>query len=131
MGGQSWSRVTLRVSWRRHQAKAFITPCSVAGLPPTRCMRFWKPAMQRCSARLAKRFMKLHGKVFWALGLLQRFWYGTDTRREKFVAMCRDPDVQTLTWQAYTTKKLVRRRPFAHIRVFFKDVAQLLGLARA
>ena len=78
-----------------------------------------------------KRFMKLHGKVFWALGLLQRFWYGTDTRREKFVAMCRDPDVQTLTWQAYTTKKLVRRRPFAHIRVFFKDLAQLLGLARA
>ena len=67
----------------------------------------------------------------WALGLLQRFWYGTDKRREKFVAMCRDPDVQTLTWQSYTTKKLVRRRPFAHIRVFFKDVAQLLGLARA
>jgi len=26
---------------------------------------------------------------------------------------------------------LVRRRPFAHIRVFVKDVAQLLGLARA
>ena len=78
-----------------------------------------------------KRFMKLHGKVFWALGLLQRFWYGTDKRREKFVAMCRDPDVQTLTWQSYTTKKLVRRRPVAHIRVFFKDVAQLLGLARA
>ena len=78
-----------------------------------------------------KRFMKLHGKVFWALGLLQRFWYGTDKRREKFVAMCRDPDVQTLTWQSYTTKKRVRRRPFAHIRVFFKDVAQLLGLARA
>ena len=77
-----------------------------------------------------KRFMKLHGKVFWALGLLQRFWYGTDKRREKFVAMCRDPDVQTLTWQSYTTKKLVRRRPFAHIRVFFKDVVQLLGLAR-
>ena len=78
-----------------------------------------------------KRFMKLHGKVFWVLGLLQRFWYGTDKRREKFVAMCRDPDVQTLTWQSYTTKKLVRRRPLAHVRVFFKDVAQLLGLARA
>ena len=43
-----------------------------------------------------KRFMKLHGKVFWALGLLQRFWYGTDKRREKFVAMCRDPDVRRL-----------------------------------
>ena len=78
-----------------------------------------------------KRFMKLHGRVFWVLGLLQRFWYGTDKRREKFVAMCRDPDVQTLTWQSYTTKKLVRKRPAAHIRVFFKDLAQLLGLARA
>jgi len=82
-------------------------------------------------AQARKRFMKLHGKVFWVLGLLQRFWYGTDKRREKFVAMCRDPDVQTLTWQSYTTKKLVRRRPLAHVRVFFKDVAQLLGLARA
>jgi geranylgeranyl reductase len=82
-------------------------------------------------AQARKQFMKLHGKVFWVLGLLQRFWYGTDKRREKFVAMCRDPDVQTLTWQSYTTKKLVRRRPVAHIRVFFKDLAQLLGLARA
>ena len=77
-----------------------------------------------------RRFMKLHGRVFWVLGLLQKFWYGTDKRREKFVAMCRDPDVQSLTWQSYTTKKLVRKRPLAHIRVFFKDVAQLLGLAR-
>ena len=85
----------------------------------------------RALAQARKQFMKLHGKVFWVLGLLQRFWYGTDKRREKFVAMCRDPDVQTLTWQSYTTKKLVRRRPFAHIRVFFKDLAQLLGLARA
>jgi geranylgeranyl reductase len=85
----------------------------------------------RALANARKRFMKLHGKVFWVLGLLQRFWYGTDKRREKFVAMCRDPDVQTLTWQSYTTKKLVRRRPLAHVRVFFKDVAQLLGLARA
>ena len=68
----------------------------------------------------------------WGISLhILSFWYGTDNRREKFVAMCRDPDVQTLTWQSYTTKKLVRRRPFAHIRVFFKDVAQLLGLARA
>jgi geranylgeranyl reductase len=85
----------------------------------------------RALGNARKRFMKLHGKVFWVLGLLQRFWYGTDKRREKFVAMCRDPDVQTLTWQSYTTKKLVRRRPLAHVRVFFKDVAQLLGLARA
>jgi geranylgeranyl reductase len=86
------------------------------------------PAALR-SAR--KRFMKLHGRVFFILGLLQRFWYSSDKRREKFVAMCRDPDVQYLTWQSYTQKELVRERPRAHVRIFFKDLAQLLGLARA
>ncbi len=43
--------------------------------------------------------------------------------------MCRDPDVQRITWEAYMRKELVRRSPMAHLRVFFKDVAQLLGLA--
>lgn len=74
-----------------------------------------------------KRFMRLHGRTFWALGLLQRFWYGTDKRREKFVAMCADKDVQELTWQAYTQKKLVKKRKAAHFRVLIKDVQQLLG----
>ena len=92
---------------------------------------FLETGNARALASARKRFMKLHGRVFWVLGLLQRFWYGTDKRREKFVAMCKDPDVQTLTWQSYTTKKLVRKRPVAHLRVFFKDLAQLLGLARA
>ncbi|MEM9758720.1 MAG: geranylgeranyl diphosphate reductase [Pseudomonadota bacterium] len=78
-----------------------------------------------------KRFMKLHGRVFFVLGLLQRFWYGSDKRREKFVSMCRDPDVQYLTWQSYTQKELVKERPKAQVRIFFKDLAQLLGLARA
>ncbi|WOJ93517.1 geranylgeranyl diphosphate reductase [Congregibacter variabilis] len=78
-----------------------------------------------------KRFMKLHGKVFFVLGLLQRFWYGSDKRREKFVKMCRDPDIQYLTWQSYTQKELVRERPTAHVKIFFKDLAELLGLARA
>ena len=81
--------------------------------------------------RARKRFMKLHGRVFFVLGLLQRFWYSSDARREKFVSMCRDPDVQYLTWQSYTKKELVRERPKAHVRIFFKDLAQLLGLARA
>ena len=75
-------------------------------------------------------FMKLHGKTFWALGLLQRFWYSSDKRREKFVAMCQDPDVQELTWKSYTTKKLVKRRKAAHFRVVWKDILQLLGLSR-
>ena len=78
-----------------------------------------------------QRFMRLHGKVFWALGLLQRFWYHSDKRREQFVKLCKDPDIQFLTWQSYTTKKLVRRRKAAHLRVILKDIGQLLGLARA
>ena len=84
-----------------------------------------------CLRRARKRFMQLHGRVFFILGLLQRFWYGSDKRREKFVAMCRDPDVQYLTWQSYTRKELVRKRPGAHMRIFFKDLAQLMGFARA
>jgi geranylgeranyl reductase len=76
------------------------------------------------------RFMKLHGRVFWVLGLLQRFWYTNDRRREQFVKICQDPDVQQLTWQSYMHKELVRSRPMAHVRVFFKDLAHLMGMAR-
>jgi geranylgeranyl reductase len=76
-----------------------------------------------------RRFMRAHGKVFWVLGIMQTFWYSSDQRRERFVNICRDPDVQYLTWQAYMHKKLVRARPLAHVRIFLKDMAHLLGLA--
>ena len=82
-----------------------------------------------CAAR--RNFMKAHGTVFWVLGIMQRFWYSTDKRRERFVSICRDSDVQRLTWQAYMHKKLVRAKPFTHLRIFVKDMAHLLGLARA
>jgi geranylgeranyl diphosphate/geranylgeranyl-bacteriochlorophyllide a reductase len=85
----------------------------------------------RALALARKRFMKAHGRVFWVLGLLQRFWYSSDARRERFVSLCRDPDIQQLTWQAYMNKKLVRSRPMAHVRIFAKDMAHLLGLVRA
>ncbi len=84
----------------------------------------------RVLVQARKRFMKAHGKVFWVLGLLQRFWYSSDKRRERFVSICRDRDVQQLTFEAYMNKELVRRKPMAHVRIFFKDVAHLLGLAR-
>lgn len=75
-----------------------------------------------------KRFMKEHGMVFFVLGIMQRFWYINDKRREKFVKICRDPDVQRLTWDSYMNKKLVRAKPAAHVRIFFKDLAHLVGL---
>lgn len=78
-----------------------------------------------------KRFMRAHGRVFWILGIMQKFWYSSDKRRERFVKICADEDVQYLTWQAYMYKKLVRAKPVAHMRIFFKDLGHLLGLVRA
>ena len=78
-----------------------------------------------------KAFMRDHGRVFWVLGMMQYFWYSSDKRRERFVKMCADPDVQALTWDAYMNKQLTRRKPAAHARVFFKDMGHLLGLSRA
>jgi len=82
-------------------------------------------------ATARKRFMKLHGRVFWILGMMQHFWYSSDKRRESFVKICRDKDVQKLTFDAYMHKELQRRDPMAHVRIFLKDMAHLLGLAKA
>lgn len=79
-------------------------------------------------ASARKRFMKDHGRVFMVLGIMQRFWYKNDKRRERFVSLCSDPDIQQLTWQAYMYKRLVKAKPMAHVRIFFKDMAHLLGL---
>jgi len=76
-----------------------------------------------------KRFMKAHGRVFLILGIMQWFWYSNDKRRESFVAICRDKDVQKLTWDAYMNKQLVRAKPAAHAKIFFKDLAHLFGMA--
>lgn len=82
----------------------------------------------RSLASARKRFMREHGRVFWILGIMQRFWYSNDKRRERFVSMCDDRDVQRLTWESYMHKKLVRKSPMAHVRIFCKDMAHLLGL---
>jgi geranylgeranyl reductase len=75
-----------------------------------------------------KAFMRDHGRVFLVLRMMQYFWYSSDKRRERFVSMCQDKDVQHLTWQAYMNKELVRAKPMAHAKIFFKDMAHLCGL---
>ena len=82
----------------------------------------------RALADARRTFMRAHGRVFLILGIMQKIWYRNDKLREKFVAMCADPDVQRLTWDSYLNKKLVRRDPLAHLRVFFKDLAKLFGI---
>ncbi|MEN2787895.1 geranylgeranyl diphosphate reductase [Sphingomonas qilianensis] len=80
--------------------------------------------------RQARRtFMRAHGLVFRILGIMQYFWYQNDRRRERFVAMCADRDVQQLTWHAYMNKRLIYARPLAYARIFAKDLRHLLQTA--
>lgn len=85
-------------------------------------------ARAKALALARKRFLKAHGKVFLVLGIMQYFWYSSDKRREKFVKICKDKDVQELTWQSYMNKELTRKKPAAQVRIFFKDLGQLVGI---
>ena len=91
---------------------------------------FLRTGKARELAQARKRFMKAHGRVFFILWIMQTFWYKTDKRRERFVKICRDPDVQKLTWDSYMNKAISRRDPMAHVRVFFRDIAHIFSLAR-
>jgi geranylgeranyl reductase len=93
-------------------------------------MAYLRTGDARELAGARKRFMKEHGRVFWILGIMQYFWYSSDKRRESFVKMCADKDVQRLTWESYTEKKMVRSDPMAHVRIFLKDMGHLLGIVR-
>jgi geranylgeranyl reductase len=78
---------------------------------------------------LARRmFMREHKTVFRALRAMQDAYYRSDDRRERFVSLCHDVDVQRLTFEAYMNKKLVRKRPLAHLKIGFKNVMHLTGL---
>ena len=92
---------------------------------------FCRTGRARALGQARRRFMREHGQVFWVLGIMQRFWYATDARRERFCSICRDPDVQQLTWAAYMTKRLIRARPSAHLRIFAKNIAHLTGIVSA
>jgi geranylgeranyl diphosphate/geranylgeranyl-bacteriochlorophyllide a reductase len=77
-----------------------------------------------------KLFMKEHKAVFKVLRMMQDAYYKSDMRRERFVSLCHDVDVQKLTFEAYMNKKLVAARPLAHLKIGVKNVAHLLGLVR-
>ncbi|GGB33647.1 geranylgeranyl diphosphate reductase [Roseibium aquae] len=90
--------------------------------------RYLASGRARELASIRKAFMKGHGRVFMILGFMQYFWYSSDKRREKFVTLCKDADIQRLTWESYLNKKLVKKDPMAHVRVAIKDMQQLLGI---
>ena len=78
--------------------------------------------------RLARKLVvKEHGTVFKVLRSMQDAYCKSDERRERFVSLCHDVDVQRLTFEVYRNKKLVNARPLAHLKIGFKNLRQLLG----
>lgn len=75
-----------------------------------------------------KMFLKEHGTVFKVLRSMQNAYYRNDDRRERFVSLCHDIDVQRLTFEAYMNKKLVAARPLAHLKIGVKNVMHLMGV---
>jgi geranylgeranyl reductase len=69
--------------------------------------------------------------VFRVLAAMQKPYDRSDERRERFVSLCHDTDVQRLTFEAYMNKKLVRARPMAHLRIGLKTIAHLTRLVPA
>lgn len=81
----------------------------------------------RALAGARRAFLADHGRVFRVLGLLQAVWYRNDWLRERFVALCRDPDVQRLTWEAYMNKEMVKAQHKAHLRLFFANIGNVVA----
>jgi geranylgeranyl reductase len=78
-----------------------------------------------------KLFMREHKTVFRVLASMQNAYYRSDDRRERFVSLCHDIDVQRLTFEAYMNKKLVKARPMAHLKIGVKNLAHLMGVVKA
>ncbi len=78
-----------------------------------------------------KNFMAKHQTVFKVLEAMQNAYYKSDDRRERFVSLCHDVDVQKLTFESYMYKKLVKNRPLAHLKIMLKNIAHLTGLVKA
>jgi geranylgeranyl reductase len=93
------------------------------------CLAALKTADARALRQARRSFMRAHGQVFMVLGMMQHFWYRNDNRRERFVRICDDADVQRLTWRAYMDKTMGPPDHGAHLRIFLKDLSHLFGLA--
>ncbi len=97
----------------------------VAATAAAACLKTGRAADLQLARKL---FMREHKQVFRVLGAMQNAYYRSDDRRERFVSLCHDVDVQKLTFEAYMNKKLVKSRPLAHLKIGFKNLAHLSGL---
>jgi geranylgeranyl diphosphate/geranylgeranyl-bacteriochlorophyllide a reductase len=77
-----------------------------------------------------KLFMREHKSVFRVLRQMQDAYYKNDDRRERFVSLCHDLDVQRLTFDAYMNKRMRFTKPLAHVKIGIKNMLHLTGLVR-
>lgn len=75
-----------------------------------------------------KLFMRDHKMVFKVLRQMQDAYYKNDDRRERFVSLCHDIDVQRLTFEAYMNKEMKFSKPLAHLKIGIKNMLHLTGL---
>ncbi len=75
-----------------------------------------------------KLFMRDHKTVFRVLRQMQDAYYKNDDRRERFVSLCHDIDVQRLTFEAYMNKEMKFSKPLAHLKIGLKNMLHLTGL---
>jgi geranylgeranyl reductase len=73
-------------------------------------------------------FMRDHKTVFRVLRQMQDAYYKSDDRRERFVSLCHDIDVQRLTFEAYMNKQMKFSKPMAHMKIGLKNMLHLTGL---
>ena len=98
---------------------------SVAATAASACLASGRASDLRLARRL---FLQEHKTVFRVLASMQNAYYRSDDRRERFVSLCHDVDVQRLTFEAYMNKKLVKSRPMAHVKIGLKNLAHLTGM---
>jgi geranylgeranyl reductase len=96
----------------------------------TAVQAFLRSGRPRDLALARRMFLKEHGTVFRVLQSMQDAYYRSDERRERFVSLCHDLDVQRLTFEAYMNKRLVKSRPLAHLKIGLKNLMHLAGIVR-
>ena len=90
--------------------------------------RFIASAQPR-DLKLARQiFMKDHSSVFRLLRDLQGTYYRSDERRERFVSLCHDAELQRVSWQSYMNKTRVRAGSLTRLRMGWKSFAHLARL---
>ena len=75
-----------------------------------------------------KLFMREQKQVLRVLGAMQKAYYRSYERRERFVSLCHDVNMQKVTFEAYMNKSLAKAWPMAHLKIGINNLAHLSRL---